>query len=109
MNEKRLRKLAGLNEDVSHAEADKRAKKLTKELLAEVAKIIKKKQFKDLKITRIPGEDVLAFFDDEVDYMLNLGISAGVGTLGISRLRKSPRKGDDLKAIGRLADADRRG
>ena len=92
MDENRLRKFAGLNEDVSHEEADKRAKGISKDLLAELSKLLKKKKFKDIKIVKGSGEDILVFFDDEVDYLLNLGVSAGVGTLGISRLRKSPRK-----------------
>ncbi len=92
MDEKRLREFAGLNEAVSHEEADKRAAKLTKDLFKEVSKILKKKKFKDIKAVRAPGEDILAFFDDEVDYQLNLGVSGGVNTLGISRFRKSPRK-----------------
>jgi len=92
VDENRLRKFAGLNEDVSHEEADKRAKGISKDLLAELSKLLKKKKFKDIKIVKGSGEDILVFFDDEVDYLLNLGVSAGVGTLGISRLRKSPRK-----------------
>ena len=91
MDEKRLREFAGLNEAVSHEEADKRAAKLTKDLFKEVSKILKKKGFKDFKTVSL-GETFLVFFDDEVDYQLQLGIVGGVDTLGISRFRKSPRK-----------------